>query len=134
MKPKKKFMLTQEQFEALAKSTDWRKVEVPLGVLDSTPGIQRKADLLGAFQSGDANAGKTLNGRSAIFGMDVLVYERRPKVWQGEWWVNAYHYVITKTNDPTLPYCLEGPFTKETLIGHRPTSLDLSHYDEPPLS
>ena len=124
-------MLTQEQFDALAKSTDWRKVEVALPALNATPGIQRKADLLGAFHSGDATTIKILNGRSSVFGMDVLVYERRPKVHQGEWLVNAYHYVITKTADLTLPYCLEGPFTKETLIGHRPTSLDLSHYDAP---
>lgn len=126
-------MLTQEQFDALAKSADWQKVEVALAVLESTPGIQRKADLLGAFQSGDTTTNKTLNGRRSIFGMDVLVYERRPKVHQGEWWVNAYHYVISKSADPTLPYYLEGPFTKETLIGHRPTSLDLSPYEAPPI-
>jgi len=127
----KKILMTKEQYDLLAQSSNWRKVELGLNAIQSTPGIQRKADLLGAFQSGDANAIKILNGKEAILGMDVIVYERRPKFHQGEWWVNAYHYVVTKTSDPTLPFCLEGPFTKETLIGHRPTTLDLSSYNEP---
>lgn len=127
----RKFMLTQAHYDALAQSSQWRKVELGLDAIQGTPGIQRKADLLGAFQSGDVNAAKNLNGRQAIFGMDVIVYERRPKWDEGEWWVNAYHYVVTKTNDPTLPFCLEGPFKRGTLIAHRPTSLDLSPYDEP---
>jgi hypothetical protein len=131
MKKNKKIMLTQAEYDALAQSSDWRKVELGLDAIQGTPGIQRKADLLGAYQSGDATVVKNLNGRNAIFGMDVIVYERRPKCKQGESWVNAYHYTITKTDDPTLPFCLEGPFTKETLIGHRPTSLDLSSYEEP---
>jgi len=129
----KKFMLTQAQYDSLAHSSQWRKVELGLDAIQRTPGIQRKADLLGAFQSGDASTAKSLNNRQAILGMDVIVYERRPKCREGEWWVNAYHYVVTKTNDPTLPFCLEGPYPKETLIGHWPTSLDLSPYEEPPI-
>jgi hypothetical protein len=117
----------------LAKSSQWRKDEIGLNTIQATPGIQRKADLLGAFQSGDASATKILNDREAIRGVDVIIYECRPKFHRGEWWVNAYHYVVTKTSDPTLPFCLEGPFTKEILIGHWPTSLDLSAYDEPPI-
>jgi hypothetical protein len=127
----KKILLTQEQYDLLAQSSQWRIVELGLETIQTIPGIQRKADLLGAFQSGDANATKILNGKAAILGMDVIVYERRPKFHQGEWWVNAYHYVVTKTSDPTLPFCLEGPSPKETLIGHRPTTLDLSPYNEP---
>ena len=130
----KKILLTQEQYDLLAQSSQWRKVELDLDAIQMTPGIQRKADLLGAFQSGDASETKILNGREAVLGADVIVYERRPKFHQGEWWVNAYHYVVTKTSDPTLPFCLEGPFTKETLIGHRPPALDLSPYDEPLIS
>ena len=130
MNPKKE-PLTQAEYDAIAKSSEWRKVELGVETVQQTPGIQRKADLLGAFQSGDATAAKNLNNREAVSGMDILVYERHPKVHQGEWFLNAYHYVITKTNNPTHPYCLEGPFTKETLVGHRPTTLDLSPYEEP---
>jgi hypothetical protein len=127
----KKILLTQEQYDLLAQSSQWRKTELGLNAIQKTPGIQRKADLLGAFQSGDASVTKTLNGRESVLGMDVIVYERRPKIHQGEGWVNAYHYIVTKTSDPTLPFRLEGPFRNETLIGHWPTSLDLSPYNEP---
>jgi hypothetical protein len=130
----KKTLLTQEQYDLLAQSSQWHKVELDLGAIQTTPGIQRKADLLGVFQSGDASATKTLNDREAVLGLDVIVFEPRPKFLKGEWWVNASHYVVTKTSNLNLPFCLEGPFPNETLIGHWPTILDLSPYNEPPIS
>jgi hypothetical protein len=93
----KKQLLTQSQYDELARSAEWRIIELPLDVLRTTPGVQRTADLLGVYGSGDASAMKTLNGQLAIFGMDVFVYEHRPKTWRGEWNVNVYHYVVTRT-------------------------------------
>lgn len=93
-----------------------------------SPGIQRKQDMLGAFISGDLNATKTLNGQKAILGMDVFIYEHRQKTEKGEWHVNVYDYVITRTRRIDFPFCLHGPFTKEALVGHWPECLDLSPY------
>ena len=125
----KKKLLTQVEYDALAGSDEWRIIELGLDVVRSTPGVQRTADLLGVFGSGDANATKTLNGRVAVFGMDVIVFEHCPKVLRGEGHVNVYHYVVTRTGRPELPYCLHGPFTKEALQSHWPTDLDLAPYD-----
>jgi hypothetical protein len=125
----KKVLLKQSEYDELARSTEWRIVELPLNVVRTTPGVQRAADLIGVYGSGDARAMKTLNGRLAIFGMDVIVYERRPQTWRREWNVNVYHYVVTRTGRLDLPYCLHGPFTKEALQTHWPTDLDLSPYD-----
>jgi hypothetical protein len=125
----KKKLLTRAEYDALACSDDWRIVELSLDAVRATPEVQRTADLLGVFGSGDATAIKTLNGRVAVFGMDVIVYEHRPKTWRGEGHVNVYHYVVTSTGRPDLPYCLHGPFTKEALQSHWPTDLDLSPYD-----
>ncbi|MDF3059290.1 MAG: hypothetical protein K0R17_3505 [Rariglobus sp.] len=68
-------------------------------------------------------------GQQAIFGMDVIVYEKNPKKHKGEGDVNVYHYVVTTTGRIDLPYCLHGPFTKETLMGHWPQCLDLTPYE-----
>jgi hypothetical protein len=125
----KRILLTQAEYAALARSAEWRIVELPLAVVRTTPGVQRAADLLGVYGSGDANAMKTLNGRLAVFGMDVIVYEHRPQTWRDEWYVNVYHYVVTRTGRLDLPYCLHGPFRKGALQTHWPTDLDLSPYD-----
>lgn len=124
----KKELLTQEQYDKLAASDRWEIVEIKLQVIRNTPGVQRKADLVGAFGSGDANATKTLNGQPAVFGMDIIVHELRPKFSRGESEINVYHYIVTKTGRVDLPYCLHGPFTKEALQGHWPTDLDLKPY------
>lgn len=125
----KRQLLTQAQYDALALSYEWTKVELALAAIQGMPGVQRKADLLGAFGSGDANAAKPLNGQNAIFGMDVIVYEKRPKRHKGEGYVNVYHYVVTTTGRVDFPYCLHGPFPKETLMGHWPQCLDLTPYE-----
>ncbi|HTR41215.1 MAG TPA: hypothetical protein VMH87_06330, partial [Pseudomonadales bacterium] len=108
MAEKRKF-LTQAEFEEINHSSDWRIVELPLNIVKKTPGIQRKADLLGAFVSGDATNTKALNGQAAILGMDIIVYENRPKETRGEWNVNVYHYVVRRTGRVDFPYCLHGP-------------------------
>jgi len=125
----KRELLTQERFDALALSSEWCVVELGLNSIRATPGVQRKADLLGGFASGDATATKTLNSQKALLGMDIIVYERRPKRSRGEGDVNVYHYVVTKTGRSELPYCLHGPFTREALQNHWPPDLDLSPYD-----
>lgn len=123
--------LTQKQFDEINVSALWQKIELDLPALRATPGIQRKHDLLGAYASGDANAPKPLNRQNAIAGIDVIVYERKPFIKRGEGDINVYHYVVTKTGRPDLPYCLHGPFTEETLMGHWPSCLDLSPYENP---
>jgi len=125
----KRQLLTQAEFDSIAKSSEWSIVELGLPAIRATPGIQRKQDLLGGFVSGDLNAAKTLNNQEAVFGMDIFAYEHRPKTEQGEWHINVYHYVITRTGRPEFPFCLIGPFPKETLVGHWPLSLDLSPYE-----
>lgn len=125
----KRQLLSQAQFEMISKSSEWGVVELGLAPIRATPGIQRKHDLIGAFASGDFNAPKTLNGHAAILGMDILTYEHRPKAEQGEWHLNVYHYVVTRTGRLDFPFCLHGPFTKETLVGHWPQCLDLSAYE-----
>jgi len=129
MGAKRKF-LTRDEYEEIAHSAEWHIVELDLSTIRAAPGIQRKDDVLGVFASGDANASKLLNNQDAILGMDVIVYECRPKTEAGEWFVNAYHYVVTHTGHRDYPYCLHGPFTKETLIGHWPPCLDLSPYEK----
>lgn len=84
--------------------------------------------MIGIFASGDLNATKRLNSQEAVCGMDVFVYEKRPRIADGEGDLNVYHYVITRTGRPDLPYCLHGPFRKETLIDHWPKCLDLEPY------
>ncbi len=124
-------LLTQEDYDNIALSDKWRKVELSdLDVLRKIPGIQRKDDLYRVFVSGDATSTKSLNNLDAILAMDVLVKEPRPKIERGEGDINAYHYVVTETNRPDLPYCLHGPFTKETIIDHWPLlGIDISsHY------
>jgi len=123
-----KQLLTQKQYDALGCSEDWRIVELDLPGIRATPGVQRTADLLGVFGSGDGTATKTLNGQLAVFGMDVIIYERRPKIAFGEGCVNVYHYVVTRTGRSELPYWLHGPFTREALQSHWPLDLDLSPY------
>lgn len=127
----RKKLLTQEEYDDLARSDEWRIEELDLQNIRSVPGIQRKDDLLGVFVSGDENATKKLNNSDAVLGMDVIVYERRPKIARGEGNVNVYHYVVTQTGRPDLPFCLHGPFTKEALQKHWPKCLDLSPYEEP---
>ena len=125
----KKQLLTQAGYDALASSREWRIVELALDTVRATPGVQRATDILGVFGSGDANATKTLNGRDAVFGMDLIVYEHRPMKARGEGSVNVYHYIVTRTGRPELPYCLHGPFKKQALQIHWPTGLDLSPYE-----
>jgi hypothetical protein len=125
----KKKLLTQAEYDDLVRSDEWRIVELDLHAVRATPGVQRTADLLGVFGSGDASATKTLNGHVAVFGMDVIAYEHRPKTSRGEGDVNVYHYVVTRTGRPDLPYCLHGPFRREALQSHWPTDLDLSPYE-----
>ena len=69
----KRQLLTQTQYDALAFSFEWTKVELGLAAIQGTPGVQRKADLLGAYGSGDANAAEPLNGQNAkIIEIDLL--------------------------------------------------------------
>src|ERR1700733_13510329 len=103
---KKKRLLTQAEYDTIATSDEWEIVELPLKKIQDTPGVQRKADLIGAFASGDANALKMLNGELAVFGIDIIVYEKRPKTLKGEGDVNVYHYIVTRTGKVDLPYCL----------------------------
>jgi hypothetical protein len=125
----KQTLLTQADFDAISKFSEWRIVELDLAAVRDTPGIQRKHDMIGVFASGDFNATKTLNNQEAVFGMDVLAYEHRPKAERGEGHLNVYHYVITRRGCLDRPYCLHGPYTKETLIGHWPQCLDLGPYN-----
>lgn len=122
-------LLTEAEYDTIASSSDWKIVELDLPAIRAIPGIQRKQDLLGGFVSGEASAPARLNGQNAILGMDILVHEKQPKVNFGEGDINVYHYIITKTERPDLPYCLYGPFTKETLLGHWPPNLDMSPYN-----
>ena len=125
----KRQLLSQAEFDEIAKSEEWRIVELGLPAIHVTPGIQRKQHIFGAFGSGDLNATKALNNQDAVFGMDIFTYENRPKTERGEWLVNVYHYVVTRTGRPERPFCLHGPFTEETLVGHWPQCLDLSPYE-----
>ena len=127
----KRIFLSEGEFKNIQLSLEWEITEFKdLSPLRNTPGIQRKEEILGAFISGDSNNTKLLNSEDAIAGMDVLVYEPRPKKAQGEGLVNVYHYVVTKGSGDTIhPYCLHGPFTKEALQEHWPDDLDTSPYD-----
>lgn len=125
----KKKLLTQAEYEQLSLADEWRIVELPLSNLVNIPGVQRKDDILGAYSSGDLIDAKSLNNKKAILGMDVIVYERKPKVHRGEGNINVYHYVVIKSTDPALPYCLRGPFTKQALQEHWPRVLDTTPYE-----
>lgn len=120
--------LTKETFDALCRTDKWRIREVDLETIKATEGVERKTDILSAFSSGDANATKMLNNQEAVFGMDVIVHEQRPFRDRGEGDVNVYHYVIKTTGRADFPYLMFGPYTDETLMGHWPTSLDVSVY------
>lgn len=120
--------LIQQQYNQLAQSTSWKIVELDPSRLKAIPGIQRKESILGAFVSSDPNSTKILNEKAAVLGMDVICYEDDPQTDRGEGPVNVYHYIITKTGDERLPYCLYGKFIEETLMGHWPSDLDLSVY------
>jgi hypothetical protein len=85
----KRQLLTQAEFDAISQSAEWRIVELDLPAIHVIPGIQRKQDVLGAFISGDLNATKKPNGQEANFGMDVFIYEHRPKTNMGEWYVTS---------------------------------------------
>lgn len=121
-------LLTQKQFDSIARSSEWRIEELAPWQLADIPGIQRKKDILGAFVSGDSTATKFLNQRHTVLGIDVICHEPNPQTAKGEGPINVYHYVATKTHDERFPYCLYGKFTEETLMGHWPPDLDLSVY------
>ena len=120
--------LTQAQFDALNISCNWQIIELDMLTLKMTPGIQRMHDAFGSFGSGCLIQPKTLNGRSAIMGFDLLAHEPRPHVHKGEGSLNVYHYVITRTGKVDYPYLLSGPYTDGALLGHWAKELDLTPY------
>ncbi|MDZ4401683.1 hypothetical protein [Prosthecobacter sp.] len=124
----KRKLLTQQQFNQIAKSSEWKIEELAPWHLSDLPGIQRKEGIVGAFVSGDSTATKFLNQRHAVLGIDVICHELNPQTANGEGPINVYHYVVTKTHDERFPYCLYGKFREETLMGHWPSDLDLSVY------
>lgn len=73
--------------------------------------------------SGSCDPG-TLNGISAVAGLDVLAYEPNPK--QGEPDGNAYHYVFQKLT--TGGYLMTGPFPTDAIVPHWFDAKDLDKY------
>jgi hypothetical protein len=73
--------------------------------------------------SGSCDVG-TLNGISAVAGLDLLAVESRPKPKEPEG--NAYHYVFQKLSDES--YLMTGPFRSETVVPHWYDTDDLNRY------
>lgn len=121
----KKYPLTERQFDDLKHLEEWTIEEIPRSAWEQIPGLPRKEDTIAVMGSGNVPPG-TLNGISAVVGLDVLAHETRPK--PGEKAGNAYHMVIQKINDERYPYLMHGPFRSETLVLHHFEAEDLNVY------
>ena len=117
-------------FEQFPQTSDWGVAELSLQALADVSRIVRPDDHLGGFISGSLLEPKLLNGRNCIAGFDVLVHEKNPKPEWNEGEVNAYHYVIWRSNHAKFPFILSGPYNGGTTIGHHPTGLDLGCYTD----
>jgi len=124
----KHIALTQDQFDSICQSFDWRIEELTLNTLKLIPKLIRPHQALGGFISGSLVQPKTLNDYDSVAGIDILAHEPNPHTSKDEFHLNAYHYIIQKTGHPVFPYILRGPFRDETLIGHWPNDLNLDCY------
>lgn len=122
--------ITQEQFDRIVNSTGWSIEEMPLDVIADIPKIVRPNDILGGFISGSLEQPKILNQHPSIAAFEILVFEKNPKPEWNEGPVNAYHYVVRRSGNPTHPYILSGPYIGDTIIGHHPSGLNLEVYDQ----
>lgn len=113
-----KYPITHEVFSRLTIS-EWEIRELPKEHWDKIPGLPRTHDAISVFYSGSFTDPRALNGIIGIAGFDVVAYENKPK--KDEPPINAYHCVIKQLDSSKnpCPYLLYGPFTEETLFGHR---------------
>ena len=114
------YPLKSDEFQQLLNFKDWNIHEVSFDDIQRIPNIPRRPDAVAVFASGDMSATKVLNGITAVFGMDVIVHERRPNILKNEPDLNIYHCVIHKLDNPHngYSYIMHGPSSSETLFKH----------------
>ena len=122
--------ITQNQLDRIYSSSGWGITEISLEELKVIPRIVWPDDHLGAFASGCLEQTKKLNGYNSIAAFEVLVHEKNPKPEWNEWNVNAYHYIIRESGHSDYLYILSGPYTRDTIIGHHPSNLNLEVYEQ----
>ena len=122
--------LTQDQFDLLNTTINWKIDEVPREHWGKIPGIQRLHDTFSIMASGTLDDPQLMNNiNNIVAGMDVLTHERNPK-YKGEKEGNAYHYVLQSVDDPDYPYLIYGPFYSESVVDHWFEADDLNKYWE----
>lgn len=124
LKPDRGIPLAEEQYWTLVGRGDWSVHEVPQDLWPKLPSFMAANDALGVMASGSLDREVSLNGLSAVGGVDWLRHESKPKANGPEG--NAYHFVIVRQSDDSLR--MYGHYKTETVVDHWFEADDLNRY------